>query len=167
MCIRDSPWAATLKMAVNISARQLDDDDLAMHITTALFRSGLPACALQLEVTETAVITDLHMATQRLAELRRLGVAVAIDDFGTGQSSLTYLHRLHADVIKIDRSFVQALDVDRHAKAVAEGVIRLADSLGATTVAEGIENPAAAQTLKELGCSVGQGYLFGLSLIHI
>ena len=158
---RAHPWGTELKVAVNVSARQLEDENLALHVAAALDRAGLPPDALQIELTETAVIADLTTARERLDELHRLGVSIAIDDFGTGQSSLTYLHQFNADVIKIDRSFVQALAGDPHARAVAGAVVRLAGSLGATAVAEGIEEAAAVTALTALGCGVGQGYLYG------
>lgn len=152
--------ASELKIAVNLSARQLDDDNLPNKVAAVLAETGLPPGALQLEVTETAVITDVAAATSQVQELRNLGIAIAVDDFGTGESSLAYLHRFRADVIKIDRVFVQALDDHDQARALAAGVIGLAASLGATTVAEGIETAAQAEAVRALGCRIGQGYHF-------
>ncbi len=155
-----TPAGRHLKVAVNLSARQLEDDGLTDHVVAVLRDSQLPPSALQLEVTETALITDLDMASTRLRQLQALGVGIAIDDFGTGQSSLSYLHRFHADVVKIDRSFVREVQHDAHARAVAEGVVRLSTALGALTVAEGIETQGQADIMQALGCDIGQGYWF-------
>lgn len=150
----------SLKVAVNISPRQLEDDELTREVAAVLRDTGLFPGDLQLEVTETALIDDLDGVIGRLAELRALGVSIAIDDFGTGQSSLAYLHRLPVDVIKIDRSFVHALTSGDRSSAVAKGIVRLCTSLNAVTVAEGIETQAQEDVLLSLGCTLGQGYLY-------
>ena len=158
---RSLPDGGGVKVAVNVSARQLEDDALLDQVADILAATGVPAEALQLEVTETAIVTDLAGVTRRLQQLRDTGIAIAIDDFGTGQSSLAYLHRFPADVVKIDRSFVAGLEQDGQARAVASAVVRLALEVGATTVAEGIETQQQADTLRSLGCHVAQGYFYG------
>lgn len=153
-------YGKPLKVAVNISAAQLGDDTLIGNVAAVLTETGLPASALQLEITETALILDLEEANHRIEKLRNLGVAIAIDDFGTGQSSLVYLHRLHADVIKIDRSFVRVLESDAQARAVTKAIIQMATSVGAVTVAEGIETASQAKILRQLSCDIAQGYYY-------
>lgn len=161
---RSAPGRADLKMAVNLSARQLEDDGLVADVASVLRNTGLPFGSLQLEVTETAVITDWRLAKTRLDDLRRLGITVAIDDFGAGHSSLTYLHRFEAGIIKIDRSFVAALEHDKHARGVAEAIVGLAANMGATTVAEGIETEGQADILRGVGCEIGQGFYYARPL---
>jgi diguanylate cyclase (GGDEF)-like protein/PAS domain S-box-containing protein len=146
-------------MGVNVSARQMSAE-LPDVVTAALEEVGLPARNLVIEITETAVMADTAGAIAVLTELRRRGVAVAIDDFGTGYSSLGYLRRLPIDIIKIDQSFVR--DVGEPVEgAIVGAVIQIAAALSMAVVAEGIETPAQATILRDLGCQYGQGFLFG------
>ncbi|AGL17991.1 bifunctional diguanylate cyclase/phosphodiesterase [Actinoplanes sp. N902-109] len=153
------PAAATLYASVNVSARQLQEPAFLGDVLAALAVSGLPADALVLEITESAIV-DEQIAVPACEALRRHGIRVAVDDFGTGYSSLHLLTQLPVDILKIDRSFVARLDGTRRGAGVAEAVIRLADVLGLTTVAEGIETTAQVAELQLLGCPVAQGYLF-------
>ena len=153
--------APQLVVSVNVSAEQLNRDDLMDHVTEALRASGLPASALCLEITETALIKDPVAAMVSMRAAHDLGVLVALDDFGTGHSSLAYLKDFPVDIIKIDKSFVDRVDVDDKAKALVLAVVELAHALGATTIAEGIERPAQRESLRLLGCDQGQGYLLG------
>ncbi|MFB9378464.1 putative bifunctional diguanylate cyclase/phosphodiesterase [Kineococcus gynurae] len=145
----------TVDVAVNLSGAQLRPALLG-EVRAALAEADLPATALTCEVTETVLVTEAH-AIAVLADLRALGVRVAVDDFGTGYSSLAALRRLPVDVLKIDRSFVAALDQPGDA-AIVEAVLRLAQALDLDVVAEGVETEFEARVLRELGCPTGQGY---------
>jgi diguanylate cyclase (GGDEF)-like protein/PAS domain S-box-containing protein len=147
-------------MAVNISPVQLGQPDFVVELLAALDQSGLAPDRLVLEITETAVLTDIDRVVPRLAALRTLGVRVAVDDFGTGYSSLSYLSRLPLDVLKIDKSFVDRVLVDTQGASVAQAVLDMSNSLGLVTVAEGVEQPEQARWLREAGCRLGQGYLW-------
>jgi EAL domain-containing protein (putative c-di-GMP-specific phosphodiesterase class I) len=131
---------------------------LAAHIGNTLREYGLDSSAIQLELTETAVMDDIDRAIGVLAELRDLGVRIALDDFGTGYSSLNYLSRLPLDKLKIDQTFVQRIEMDSAGRAITEAVIVLGRTLGLTVVAEGIETQTVMTYLQERGCHQGQGY---------
>jgi diguanylate cyclase (GGDEF)-like protein len=148
-------------IAVNLSPRQLTDDDVVAVVARVLAETGLPAGQLTLEVTEGVLLRDVDQAVARLAALRALGVRIAIDDFGTGYSSMAYLRRLPADVLKIDRSFVQDLGSDGRSTTLVASMIELARSLGLEVVAEGVETAQQQAVLGDLACSHAQGYLFG------
>ncbi|SEO61403.1 diguanylate cyclase (GGDEF) domain-containing protein [Trujillonella endophytica] len=158
-------WSAEadrpIGMAVNLSPKQLADDDVVGTVSDVLARTGLPARQLTLEVTEGVLVRDVDLVVDQLQALRRLGVRIAIDDFGTGYSSLSYLRRLPADIIKIDRSFVQDLDSGGRSTTLVASIIELARSLHLEVVAEGVETPEQRAVLGELACSHAQGYLFG------
>jgi diguanylate cyclase (GGDEF)-like protein/PAS domain S-box-containing protein len=151
---------ANLSVAVNLSARQLAYGDLVDHVRTALGASRLPADALRLEVTETALLDLSGPARLQLEELRGLGVGLSIDDFGTGYASLTYLKNLPVDCVKIDRSFVTDLGSSRSDTAIVAAVLSLAASLDLQVVAEGVETIDQEERLASMGCGFGQGYLW-------
>lgn len=153
--------AGHLMVTVNVSAEQLSRADLMDDVAAALDASGLPPSAMCLEITETALIKDPVAAMVNMRAARDLGLLVALDDFGTGHSSLAYLKDFPVDIIKIDKSFVDNVDVDPNASALVLAIIELAHALGATTVAEGIERPSQLNSLRLLGCDKGQGYLLG------
>jgi diguanylate cyclase (GGDEF)-like protein/PAS domain S-box-containing protein len=150
---------ADLQLAVNLSARQLDDDQLPEIVAEALRNSGLAARRLTLELTETTLMRD-GAATTRLHQLKQLGLRLALDDFGTGYSSLAYLRSFPIDTLKLDRQFVSAISTDAQAAALAVGIIDLARALGLETVAEGVEEPAQARLLAASGCNLAQGFYF-------
>ncbi len=158
-------WSAEagrpIGMAVNLSPKQLADDDVVATVSQVLEETGLPACQLTLEVTEGVLVRDVDLVADQLQALRRLGVRIAIDDFGTGYSSLSYLRRLPADIIKIDRSFVQDLDSGGSSTTLVASIIELARSLRLEVVAEGVETAEQRAVLGELACSHAQGFLFG------
>jgi diguanylate cyclase (GGDEF)-like protein/PAS domain S-box-containing protein len=154
------PAAAELTMSVNVSVRQLEQDGLAADVAGALARHGLAPEHLTLEVTESVLMADTEALRDRLAQLRALGVKIALDDFGTGYSSLKYLDRLPVDTVKIDRSFVADLSTRAHDPAVVRAVVDLANQLDLRLVAEGIEQEAQLDVLREMGCQMGQGYYF-------
>jgi diguanylate cyclase (GGDEF)-like protein len=147
-------------MSVNVSPHQLAAGNLHEVVVIALGASGLPADRLVLEVTEGVLVRDLDQVRATLQGLRDLGVRVAIDDFGTGFSSLSYLRDLPADVVKIDRSFVNDLGADRDADALVASIIAMAGSLGLSVVAEGVETEQQAAVLRGLGCAYAQGFLW-------
>ena len=162
-CEQAAAWVRAgtpVRVAVNVSARQLDDPSLPAVVRGALDRSGLDGSLLMLEITETVLMRDPEGAAALLAALRELGVRVAIDDFGTGYSSLAYLQQLPADALKIDRTFIAASARSRDADPLIQTLVQLGRSLGLCTVAEGIEDEAQLAHLRELGCDAGQGYLF-------
>ena len=160
---RDHPEHGLLTMAVNLSARELDEPDLLPAVREALRSSGLPAECLTLEITESLLMRDLPHAVRQLGRLRELGVRVAIDDFGTGYSSLSYLEQLPVDIVKIDKSFIDRIE-GAHPGVMVETITRLGRALGLEVVAEGIENRAQASALRAMSCHIGQGYLFSQPL---
>ena len=150
-----------IHVAVNLSAEQFKADGLVEEVQTILKRTGLSPTALELEITETTVMTDMEFALAILRELSALCIMLVVDDFGTGYSSLAYLKQLPVCKMKIDRSFVIDLETDSESEAIAGAIIDLAHNLRLNVVAEGIENDAQWQHLKDRGCDEGQGYLFG------
>lgn len=145
-------------VAVNISTRCLLGDTLVPMVLSELEAAGVPADLLELEITETAAMTDPTGTRRVLAQLHDKGVAVAVDDFGTGYASLTYLHTLPVTTLKIDRSFVSGMLVDHSDRVIVQAVIDLGRNLGLTVVAEGVEDAATLDALAEAGCELGQGY---------
>ena len=159
-CKLASRWPEPWRLAVNISASQFSHGSLILVVKRALELSGLAPERLELEITESLLIQDAHSTRISLDELRGLGVRVALDDFGTGYSSLAYLRNFPLNQLKIDRSFVSALQADRSALAIVTAIIQLANALDLETTAEGIESPAEVEILRQCGCLLGQGYLF-------
>jgi len=151
-------------VAVNLSAIQVARDNIAEVVAAALKSSGLTGDRLTLELTESSIVQDPGRAQRVFEALKALDATVAMDDFGTGYSSLAYLQRLPIDVLKIDRSFVSGMMVDPDSVAIVRAVLSLADALGMSTTAEGIESVELATTLATLGCSAGQGYYFAKPL---
>jgi diguanylate cyclase len=133
-------------------------------IQAALTESGLPPEQLEIELTETAIMVDRETVTGFLNALREQGITVALDDFGTGFSSLSHLHQLPIDRVKIDRSFVSRVEEDENAAAIVTAITHLSHSLGLGVVAEGIETEAQLLFLQRLGCDEAQGYLFARPL---
>ena len=154
-------WPADIGLACNISPVQLRDLDLPGSIAAILEETGFPAHRLEIELTEGALIGDLDLARTLLGRLKASGVRLVLDDFGTGYSSLRNLRSLPFDKIKIDRSFVAAIAEDPDAAKIVSAVLGLGQSLGLSIVAEGVETTEAAVRLRELGCDVAQGWLFG------
>ena len=163
-CTQNAAWQQAgllpVRVAVNLSAMQLEQPDLPQLVQAALERSGLAAQWLELELVETVLASP--DAAGPLHELRSLGVRLSIDDFGTGYSSLSYLHRLPIDALKIPQTFTQILhnNADRGIQPVLEAIIAIARSLGLAVIAEGIETSEQLATLRALGCDAGQGYLY-------
>jgi EAL domain-containing protein (putative c-di-GMP-specific phosphodiesterase class I) len=164
-CAQAATWADStgrrLTVSVNVSPRQLADDDFPATVSAALAETGLEPELLCLEITESAVMADPDAAAEALSELKALGVHLAIDDFGTGYSSLGQLKALlPVDTIKIDKSFVDGITTAGEDRAIVDAVLRLASGLGLAAVAEGVETVEQARELLELGCGLSQGYHF-------
>jgi diguanylate cyclase (GGDEF)-like protein len=161
-CEEAMRWPETLRISVNVSAEQLTNPNFLSVVISSLAHSRLPADRLELEVTESVFIREGTNAVAVLEQLMTLGIRLAIDDFGTGYSSLGYLSKIKFSTIKIDRSFVQnATRNVPEALAIIRAVVALADSLGMTTTAEGVETDSEYQLVRRLGCRKVQGYLFG------
>jgi len=148
-------------VAVNLAAAQLMDHGFARSLLAKLAAHGVPASALEVEITENLLLIDNSQIGRTLESLRAAGVSIALDDFGTGFASLTHLKRLPVDILKIDRSFIAEIDRDAENAVIARAIVNLAHSLQLRVVAEGIETEAQRQPLRLLGCDFGQGYLFG------
>ena len=153
-----------LRVAVNVSARQLLADSFVSEVANALERHHLPSDALELELTEGVAMGDPERTARLLGQLRRIGVAVAIDDFGTGYSSLAYLKQLPLSCLKLDRSFVSDIESDANDAAICSASIQLAHSLGVGVVAEGVETTSQLEFLRHLGCDMVQGYFISKPL---
>lgn len=160
-----SPRLGGLKMAVNLSGRQLlGQDDFAEQVKAVLEANEVLPWSLELEVTESVLMTNAAKAVERLEGLKKLGVKLAIDDFGTGYSSLSYLRRFPVDVLKIDRAFVTGLGTSKEDSAIVHLIITLAQALGLETVAEGVETHEQLLELRSLGCDQLQGFLISRPL---
>ena len=163
-------WDATaarelpLYMSINLSAIQIQRDDIAASVATALRTYRLSGHRLSLELTESAIVSDPQRAARTLDALKQCDALVAMDDFGTGFSNLASLQRLPIDVLKIDRSFVSDMLDDPDKVAIVRAILTLAQTLGMTTTAEGIETPELARTLAALGCTTGQGFHYARPL---
>jgi EAL domain-containing protein (putative c-di-GMP-specific phosphodiesterase class I) len=147
-----------LAVAVNISAINLQDQDFPTEVENLLREYQVPASMLELEVTETAIMTDPLRAMENITRLSDLGVQVSIDDFGTGYSSMAYLKKLLVAKIKIDKSFVMDMHRDSNDAVIVRSTIDLGHNLGLKVVAEGVEDQEAWDRLKALGCDAAQGY---------
>jgi diguanylate cyclase (GGDEF)-like protein len=158
-CQETRDWQVPI--SINVSPTQLKDPWFSQKLLAVLVRERFPAQRLTIEITENALIVDAESAQEAIASLRNQGVQLALDDFGTGYSSLQHLQMLPFDRLKIDRSFVAAMGRDPQAMRLVLAIVTLANTLGLPVVAEGIETVATAQTLTQLGCAMGQGYLYG------
>jgi diguanylate cyclase (GGDEF)-like protein len=166
-CRQGAVWRNSgyeIAMAVNVSGRQLDTDELIADIELALGDSGLPAEALTIEITETTLMRNIEETTRRLTEIKRLGVRIAIDDFGTGYSSLAHLQRFPVDALKIDRSFISGLRSNKEGETLIHTLVQLGKALSIETFAEGIEQEDELSLLKDEECDNGQGFLFARPL---
>jgi len=157
----DHPAAHDLTLCVNFSSAQFTDPTLVGGVRETLADAGLPAERLVIELTETAFLRDTESMVERMMDLKALGVRLAVDDFGTGNASLRHLAKFPVDVLKVDRSFVSNIGIDRRQTAIAGSIIRLGEDLGMAVVAEGIETPDQLARLRQLGCDFGQGFYLG------
>lgn len=153
------PDRQPLTVNVNLSSKQFSPQ-LVEQVHQILDETGLAGQYLKLELTESALMGHADSAVLTLSQLKQLGIQLAIDDFGTGYSSLSYLHRFPIDTLKVDRSFIQRVDVDGEQLAIVRTIITLAWNLGMEVVAEGVETPKQLAQLRSLRCEYAQGYLF-------
>ncbi len=149
---------------VNVSPRQFLHPHFVEEIRAILQETKVPTGVLRLEITEGTIVELNDTVHDVLLSLRGLGIQLQVDDFGTGYSSLAYLHRLPVDALKIDRSFVADLDVSAEAMEIIRAILALAQGLGVDVVAEGVETETQAEALKQMGCSLAQGYFFARPL---
>ena len=154
-------WPQELFLSFNLSPSQLVDQNTGLHILAILDRTGFDPRRLEIEITETGLMTDPVSAEKIVDDLRRVGIRVSLDDFGTGQSSLGRLREFRFDKLKIDRAFVASILDDRPSEHIIRAILAMCEGLGMDVVAEGIEDEAQAERLIQFGCAGGQGYLFG------
>jgi EAL domain-containing protein (putative c-di-GMP-specific phosphodiesterase class I) len=162
-CAQGAKWrdgGYSLGMSVNVSAIQLDTDDLLAHVEDALSLSGFEASALTIEITETTLMRNVEETARRLASLKDLGIRIAVDDFGTGYSSLAHLQQFPVDMLKIDRSFISRLSEGCEGEILLHTLVQLGKALAIETTAEGIERPQDLSLIKSEACDSGQGFLF-------
>jgi diguanylate cyclase (GGDEF)-like protein len=160
-------WQATfptLKMSINLSAQNIHNPNLLTDIDRILAKTGLDGKSITLEITENILIADINQTIDLLSQIKVRNIQVSIDDFGTGYSSLNYIHRLPADYLKIDRSFVNQIQESSRNYQIVRTIIGLGNQIGLAIVAEGIETSEQLQILQDLGCQFGQGYLFSQPL---
>jgi diguanylate cyclase (GGDEF)-like protein/PAS domain S-box-containing protein len=162
-CRQAQAWAAAglprIRIAVNVTARQIHDPHFKAEVTNVLEATGLEGARLELELTESTLLAPSATTRDLLAELTGQGISLAIDDFGTGYSSFAYLHRLPVSLLKIDRSFVHAIDDEGHDRSIAAAIISMGHDLDLRVLAEGVESPAQLAFLKAHGCDLFQGFL--------
>ncbi|MGZ4146568.1 MAG: putative bifunctional diguanylate cyclase/phosphodiesterase [Actinomycetota bacterium] len=159
------PMRESLHMAVNLSARQLQRPEIAEDVAEILEQTGLDASHLILEITESVMMADVELSLQRLTNLKELGVKLAVDDFGTGYSSLNYIQQFPVDILKVDKSFIDAFNTaDTRKSALTATIIKLAEDLDLRPVAEGIERADQLEKLLDLHCDLGQGFYFAKPL---
>ena len=167
-CLQNKAWQDAglpcVPVAVNVSAHQFKAGTVPSVVRAALLESGLDACWLEVELTESVMMGDTTAAEAQLAELRAMGVSLSLDDFGTGYSSLGYLSRFSLDKLKIDQAFVRNITTDPRSAAIAQATIALAEGLSLKVVAEGVETLAQRDFLGKIGCEVLQGYLYSMPL---
>ncbi|OUL27918.1 GGDEF-domain containing protein [Nostoc sp. RF31YmG] len=165
-CAQNRAWQISglgpIRMSVNLSARQFEQPNLVQVVRQVLKQTELQASYLELEVTESFLVSDIQHSVNTLKQLRELGVWLALDDFGTGYSSLNYLKRFPVNMLKIDRSFVQDVTSNADSAAVTDAIIALAKSLQLNITAEGVETQQQLDYLQERGCQEGQGFYFGI-----
>ena len=154
------PWADSLPVSVNLSARQFADPRLVDMVATTLAVTGLPSRALRLEITESVLMDRAETSVRLLDRLKALGVQIQVDDFGTGYSSLGYLHKFPLDALKVDASFVSRLEANPENREIVKTIVALAKNLRMAVVAEGVESPGQRTFLQGLGCEAMQGFLF-------
>jgi diguanylate cyclase (GGDEF)-like protein len=163
-CRQAAVWAGEglqLAIAVNVSAHQLARKEFAEDVRRALESSGIDPSLLTLELTETTLMRDVSAACEALKEIKALGVRVAIDDFGTGYASLSQLQRMPADILKIDRSFIAALNDGGQSRELLQAILGVGEALSLSVIAEGIEERDQLATLEAMGCEMAQGFLLG------
>lgn len=163
-CAAAVTWPDHISIAVNVSALQFEDDNFVATVASALENAGLPPERLDLELSESVIVSDTDLMTERMLELHALGVQLSLDDFGTGYSSFNYLRQLPFDKLKIDKSFVSEPDTDENAHKIASAVANLGTAMGLKVIAEGVETEEQMDRVREQGCSDAQGFLLSLPI---
>jgi len=163
-CRETLQWGAQVRLSVNVSPMQLKDPLLASRLLSTLEEEKFPPSRLDVEITESALVDDVDTARATLAALQAEGVRISLDDFGTGYSSLYHLRAFRFDKVKIDRSFVLAMQHDEESGRIVDAILSLLKHLGVTTVAEGVETVEVLRRLAENGCEIGQGFYFGKAM---
>jgi diguanylate cyclase (GGDEF)-like protein len=168
-CRQNSAWQqqglSPIRVAVNLSSEQLTQPHLPELIGEILIKNQLEAKWLEIEITESMILKDIHATTNILKRLKKMGIHVSIDDFGTGYSSLSYLGKLPVDILKIDRSFIKDIESDNSSSLVTGAIISLAHSLNLKVVAEGVETDGQLKEVRKRNCDIIQGFLFSKPLI--
>jgi EAL domain-containing protein (putative c-di-GMP-specific phosphodiesterase class I) len=162
--VRRAPGLTARFLSFNISPSELKDRSLARRILAILAETSFPPQRLEIEVTEAALVRDLAGAQKALGGLREAGARIALDDFGTGYSSLYHLSNFKLDKVKIDRRFIEDMASEPKAATLVSALLGLGRGLGLTVTAEGIDQPRQAAALRELGCQLGQGFLYGRAM---
>jgi EAL domain-containing protein (putative c-di-GMP-specific phosphodiesterase class I) len=150
----------SLPVAVNVSMKDVMSGNLVANVSRALVDFHLPAQCIEIELTESVVMSDLEQTRSVLSGLQKLGVSTSLDDFGTGYSSLSYLRQLPLTSLKVDQSFTAGLTDDAHCRSLTQAILKMAQALELTTIAEGVETQEQMRWLTSNDCRVGQGYLF-------
>jgi len=163
-CQEATTWPSHIKVAVNLSPNQFKNDSLLPTLVNVLATTGLNPNRLELEITESALLDSGNRTIKILESIQELGVGISMDDFGTGYSPLSYLQDFKFDKIKIDKCFVQGMDENISDKAIVEAIVKLSNSIGMSTTAEGIETEKQLECVTQRGCTEGQGYLFSRPL---
>lgn len=156
----EHPETEPFFLSVNLSGRQFSSLDLIEQVRSIIYKTGISASCIKLEITETTIMEDAENAVEKLRRLKNLGLTISIDDFGTGYSSMSYLQQFPLDNLKIDLSFVRLMEVSPENKEIVRAIVSLAHTLGLDVVAEGVENEQQEQTLRDLGCEFAQGFLY-------
>jgi len=149
-----------MPVSMNLSAKELMRKDIVQMLNEILYKKAIPGKKLGIEITESALIEDIANSVQKLEAFKQLGMDISIDDFGTGYSSLSYINSFPIDYIKIDKSFVDRIATEENSRSIVRTIISLTESLGAKTVAEGVETKEQLNILTDLGCDIIQGYYF-------
>jgi EAL domain-containing protein (putative c-di-GMP-specific phosphodiesterase class I) len=157
---RQYPDEPPLYVSINVSAKHFSHPGFIGHVRKALEKTGIPPRCVKIELTESVAMNDAPSTEETMSQLRALGVKLSIDDFGTGYSSLSYLRRFPVDTLKIDQSFIAAMETERGNCAIVSTVVALGRNLGLQVVAEGVETLSQFEKLKTISCDAAQGYLF-------
>jgi EAL domain-containing protein (putative c-di-GMP-specific phosphodiesterase class I) len=155
------PETAHLKLAINVSSRQLAQDNFVNQVSEIVKQSGINPLLLKLEITESMVVNNIGDTIKKMLALKKMGITFSMDDFGTGYSSLSYLQKLPLDQLKIDQSFVRNLSFDGYDSAIVKTIINLGGNLSLNIIAEGVETATQCKFLSDFGCFMFQGYFFG------
>jgi EAL domain-containing protein (putative c-di-GMP-specific phosphodiesterase class I) len=163
-CTEARKWPSKLSISLNVSPAHISDPLLPVKFLSILSETNFPPRRLEIEVTEDAVLGDVEAVQRTMKTLQDLGIKISLDDFGTGYSNLSHLRQFHFDKIKIDRSFVQSMEVDGESAKLVRSILELAKNLGLPTIAEGIEHIAALREIVAGGGEYGQGFYFGKAM---